>query len=87
MAETGRNAAHVRILGVRAGKFIEFEYSLDDGLLAIELILPPKAFEEFCRARGADVLPPDPETAETIERMAWRTGQPGLLRRTRRDGP
>lgn len=84
MADPGRNAAHVRILGVRSGKFIEFEYSLDDGVLAIELILPPAAFEEFCRARGADVLPPDPQTGEAIERMAWRTGQPGLLRRTRR---
>lgn len=85
MSDTGGNAAHVRILGVRSAKFIEFEYPLDDGLLAIELILPLEAFEEFCRARDADVLPPDPETAETIERMAWRAGQPGLLRRTRRD--
>jgi phenol hydroxylase P0 protein len=87
MAEPSRPAAHVRILGVRSGKFIEFEYSLDDGLLAIELILPLAAFEEFCRAQDADVLQPDPETAETIERMSWRAGQPGLLRRTRRDDP
>lgn len=82
MVPSGQEAAHVRILGTRAGKFIEFEFSLGDGLLAVELILPPAAFAEFCRARGADVLPPDPETAETVERMAWRAGHPGLLRRT-----
>ena len=74
--------AQVRILGTRLGRFVEFEYSLGDGTLAVELILPTKAFEEFCRARSAVVAPPDPATAETLEQMAWRAGHPGLLRRT-----
>ena len=77
--------ARVRILGTRLGRFIEFEYSLGDGDLAVELILPTKAFEEFCRDRAAIVAPPDPETAESVEQMAWRAGHPGLLRRTERD--
>lgn len=77
--------ARVRILGTRLGRFVEFEYSLGDGTLAVELILPTKAFEEFCRTRSAEVLPPDPKTAETLEQMAWRAGHPGLLRRTARE--
>lgn len=72
----------VRILGTRLGRFVEFEFSIGDDDLAVELILPTRAFEEFCRTRGAVVLPPDPATAEALEQMAWRAGQPGLLRRT-----
>lgn len=75
---------HVRVFGTRLGKFVEFEYSLGDGDLSVELILPTKAFEEFCRARGADVAPLDASTAEALERMAWRAGHPGLLQRTSR---
>ena len=74
--------AHVRILGTRMGRFVEFEYSLGDGDLSVELILPTKAFEEFCRARSAEVITPDVSTAEALEQMAWRAGHPGLLQRT-----
>ena len=77
--------AHVRVLGTRLGRFVEFEYSLGDGTLAVELILPTKAFEEFCRTRGADVTTVDTQTAEAVEQMAWRAGHPGLLQRTARD--
>lgn len=74
--------AFVRILGIRLGRYVEFEYSLGDGTLAVELILPSRAFEDFCRERRAIVRAPDPQTAETLEQIAWRAGHPGLLRRT-----
>jgi phenol hydroxylase P0 protein len=77
--------ARVRILGTRLGRFVEFEYALGDGDLAVELILPTIAFEEFCKARSAVVLPPDTATAEAVEQLAWRAGHPGLLQRTARD--
>jgi len=77
--------ARVRILGTRLGRFVEFEYALGDGDLAVELILPTKAFEEFCKARSAVVTTPDTETAEAVEQLAWRAGHPGLLQRTARD--
>ena len=73
--------AYIRILGTRLGRFVEFEYSLDDGTLAVELILPPKALKEFCDERRAIMLPPDEALAADIDRVAWRAGQPGLLRR------
>jgi phenol hydroxylase P0 protein len=77
--------AHVRVLGTRLGRFVEFEFALGDGDLAVELILPTEAFEEFCRARSAIVSAPDAETADALEQLAWRAGHPGLLRRTSRD--
>lgn len=72
----------VRVLGTRLGRFVEFEFSLGDGDLSVELILPTKAFEEFCRTRSAEVITPDAATAEALEQMAWRAGHPGLLQRT-----
>jgi len=75
-------AAFARVLGLRLNRFVEFEYFLDDGLLAVELIMPLAAFHEFCRARNATILPPtEQEKATDLERLAWREKQPGLLLR------
>jgi phenol hydroxylase P0 protein len=77
--------AYVRVLGTRAGKFVEFEFSLGDGDLAVELILPFLAFAEFCKDRKAILLPPAEAIAADLDRLAWRAGQPGLLRRPEDD--
>ncbi|MFS8038961.1 phenol hydroxylase subunit [Xanthobacter sp. AM11] len=81
-APTDPMQAQVRILGTRLGRFVEFEFALYGGDLAVELILPTKAFEEFCQLRGASVCAVDQGTSEAIEQMAWRAGHPGLLQRT-----
>jgi len=73
--------AYVRILGTRLGRFVEFEFSLGDGDLAVELILPLLAFEEFRKAQNAILLAPAESIAAELDRLAWRAGQPGLLRR------
>ena len=41
----------VRIIGTRLGKYVEFEFSVNDADLAVELILPFEAFDEFCACR------------------------------------
>jgi phenol hydroxylase P0 protein len=78
----GGDGAFARVLGIRLGRFVEFEYFLDDGLLAVELIMPLAAFHEFCRAQNATILPSaEQEKASALERLAWREKQPGLLQR------
>ena len=72
--------------GHELGRFVEFEYFLDDGTLSIELILPLAALDEFCKTRSATILPPDEKIAADVERLAWRAGQPGLLRKPTLDG-
>ena len=73
----------VRVTGTRLDKYVEFEFSVNDADLTVELILPFAAFDEFCRLQNATVLPPDPSTAAHLEQLAWRSRQPGLLRRVK----
>jgi hypothetical protein len=70
MTETsGRNAgfdaAVITVRGVRRAAFVEFEYSLADGELAVELIMPLHALREFRSARRAQLrfATPDAERA------------------------
>jgi phenol hydroxylase P0 protein len=74
---------YVRVIGVRSGKFVEFEFTVNDADLTVELILPFKAFDEFCQMQNAVVLPPATQVGEELEKLAWRTRQPGLLRRVK----
>jgi phenol hydroxylase P0 protein len=75
----------VKVKGTRLGRFIEFEFSINDEDLTIELILPVSAFREFCEAQNATILPSDPSAEVDAERAAWRAGQPGLLRKPVRE--
>lgn len=63
----------VRVMGTRNG-LIEFEYGVGDLSLALELMLPPAAFEDFCHANAVEVLSEVPEEIidEAARAMAWR---------------
>ena len=43
----------VRVTGMRNG-IVEFEYGVGDLSMAIELMLPPAAFDEFCAANAVE---------------------------------
>ncbi|MGD0472394.1 MAG: phenol hydroxylase subunit [Candidatus Velthaea sp.] len=60
-------SAVVTVRGVRRAVFVEFEYSLADGALAVELIMPLHALREFQGARNAELrfATPDAERAYT----------------------
>lgn len=63
----------VRVMGERNG-LIEFEYGIGDLSLALELMLPPGAFEEFCRSNAVEMLSTEPAEIldEAARAMAWR---------------
>ena len=73
----------VRVTGVRSGRYVEFEFSVNDADLTVELILPFAAFEEFCTLQEAVRLTPEGDVANAFEQLVWRARQPGLLRRIR----
>ncbi|NNL84225.1 MAG: phenol hydroxylase [Myxococcales bacterium] len=47
---------YVRVTARRKG-LVEFEFSLGDPSVALEMILPEAAFSEFCREQQARFLP------------------------------
>ena len=49
--------AYVRVLGKQLGRFIEFEFYLNDEDLCVELVMPESAFREFCDYYDAEILP------------------------------
>lgn len=73
--------SYVRVTGLRREKFVEFEYSVGDADLTVELILPQDAFSEFCAANQVVMLPPAPDGAAVVDRLG-----PGLYRRPEQAG-
>lgn len=66
--------ATIRVTGIRRGRFVEFDYSVGDRDLSVELIMPLAAFDEFCRRDGTVVLP----AADGVDASA--AGAAGLYR-------
>lgn len=72
--------AYVRVTGERLGKYVEFEFSIDDKDLTVELIMPHEAFRLFCEKHRVRFLR-RPEEGEGDEPQ---TSRPGLFRQTSR---
>ncbi len=68
---------YVRVTNVLHDKFVEFEYSIGDPTLCVELVLPFSEFELFRERHKAKNLTPEQETAVDFDRMKWRFGKPG----------
>jgi len=79
MSTENAMARHVRVISVRHGKFVEFEFSVLHADLSVELIMPFQAFSEFCEAQNATVtLPNGP--IEGLEIANQPDRQAGLYR-------
>lgn len=68
----------VRLRSRRSDGFIEFDFSIGDPELAVDLILPEAAFEEFCRVNRVRWLTEVQGAQIDAEQAKWRYGQPGL---------
>lgn len=68
----------VRVRTERTDGFIEFDFSLGDPDLSVELILPRAAFEDFCRLQRVRHLSEAQGAEIDAEQAKWRYGQPGL---------
>jgi len=65
---------YVRITDPDHRGYVEFQFSIGDPGLYLEMTLPPAAFEEFCRAHAVRVLTPAEGAAVDAGERRWRFG-------------
>lgn len=63
---------YVRVREVRKEGFVEFDFSIDDPQLYVELILPEQAFWEFCTSNRVIFLTEAQAQAIDRDRHRWR---------------
>jgi len=68
----------VRVTRVRDNGLVEFDFSVGEPELYIELVLPMKSFEKFCAHNHVEQLTPEQEAAVDYDRAKWRYGKPGI---------
>lgn len=66
---SSRRPCFVRVLAERPEGFIEFEFAIGDPSLCVELILPRRAFAEFCATNRVRHL--GKVKAEASEAASW----------------
>tara|TARA_R110002096_G_scaffold19729_41_gene65898 strand:- start:291 stop:557 length:267 start_codon:yes stop_codon:yes gene_type:complete len=65
---------YVRITDPDHRGYVEFQFSIGDPGLYLEMTLPPAAFEEFCREHAVRVLSPAEGAAVDAGERRWRFG-------------
>lgn len=68
----------VRMRNVRADGFVEFDFSIGDPELSVELILPQGAYKEFCAVNKVTQLTSAQGELIDQEKLKWRYGKPGV---------
>lgn len=69
---------YVRITGIRNNKLIEFDFSIGEPEMYVELVLPFEAFQIFCAHNDARHLSAEDAAKVDYDRLKWRYGQPGI---------
>lgn len=65
-------ATFVRVVKARDDGFVEFEFAVGEPSLFVEMIMPRKAFEEFCVASQAKLIDPEVRAQGSIPDWEWR---------------
>ena len=65
---------YVRVTGEDRHGNIEFQFSIDDPSLYLEMTLPPAAFEEFCANEQARLLTEEQGREVDSNERRWRFG-------------
>lgn len=73
----GDSQCYVRITGTLDDKFVEFDFSIEDPLMYVELVLPFDQFQVFCKRNKVKHLTAEQKAAVDYDRLKWRHGIPG----------
>lgn len=64
----------VRVTDPNRRGFVEFQFSVGDPSLYLEMTLPQRAFEEFCREHEVRVLSNEESAQVDLDERRWRYG-------------
>ena len=64
----------VRVTNRDHNGYVEFNFSVDDPRIYLEMTLPPAAFAEFCATHKVTELNPAQARAVDASQTAWRFG-------------
>jgi phenol hydroxylase P0 protein len=67
----GGTQRFVRVTARREDGYVEFDFSVGDADLAVELILTSTMFEQFCAANAVTAIDQDDEQMD-VARERWR---------------
>ncbi len=71
---------YVQITNQHKNGLIEFNFSLGDPSLYVELALPLEQFENFCKKNGVRYLTKQQEIDVENEKHKWKYGEIGTLK-------
>ena len=66
---------YVRVTSRDRPGLVEFNFSIDDPTLYLEMILPVRAFEDFCQSNQVRFLTDEQAEAVAKQQEKWRYGE------------
>ncbi|MCW8865010.1 MAG: phenol hydroxylase subunit [Colwellia sp.] len=78
-------AKYVRVRSAENSRFVEFDFAISDPSLFVELVLPKKAFEQFCQANDVVFMSQEQQDANDTEMEKWRYGEDTLMAKNRNE--
>ena len=69
----------VRVTNIRDDSLVEFEFSIDDPTLYVELVLPYPQFRKFCHRNATRELTHEQESLVDLDKLKWRFGESNPL--------
>lgn len=70
---------YVRVRSQPDAKFVMFDFAIGDPTLFVELVLPPKAFAEFCQKNAVVPMSEAQMAYNDAEEDKWRYGEESTL--------
>lgn len=74
---------YVHIRDETTGGIVEFDFSIGDPTMYVELALPKNQFEEFCDNNKVEFLTENQLIDVENDKHKWKYGVPGTLKHTK----
>ena len=70
---------YIRVRSEPGARFVEFDFAIEDPSLFVELIMPPTAFEAFCKNNHVIHMTDEQMAEVDAELEKWRYGEDTLM--------